>query len=277
MKRSIELSGKSQSTLMNYARCLSTMALHFKCNPLELDDEQILDYLHHLTKQSKSPSLSYFKHTLYGLRFAYRVEGMEPRLITLPSLKLPKKLPVVLSFNEVKLLLRTPKLLKHRMVLVMLYGCGLRRSELINIKLEDVDFDRRMLHIREGKGKKDRYVPLGENLIIGLKKYLESERPITWLFNGKNTEGVLQQFSNTGVQWIVRETAKSSKIRKHITSHILRHTYATHLLEMGLDIMTLKNLLGHTDIRTTLIYLHVSNLGRSIAFSPMDRLYKIKS
>jgi len=111
------------------------------------------------------------------------VEGMKSRLITLPSLKLPKKLPVVLSFNEVKLLLRTPKLLKHRMVL-MLYGCGLRRSELINIRLEDVDFDRRMLHIREGK--KDRYVPLGENLIIGLKKYLKSERPITWLFNGKN-------------------------------------------------------------------------------------------
>jgi len=277
MKRSIDLSGKSKSTLINYARCLSTMAFYFKCNPLELDDEQILDYLHHLTKQSKTPSSSYFKHILYGLRFAYKVEGMEPRLITLPSLKQPKKLPVVLSFNEVKLLLKTPKLLKHRMVLAMLYGCGLRRSELMNIKLVDIDFDRSMLHIREGKGKKDRYVPLGENLIIGLKKYLESERPVTWLFNGKNKEGVLQKFSETGVQWIVRETAKSSGISKHITSHILRHTYATHLLEMGLDIMTLRDLLGHTDIRTTLIYLHVSNLGRGIAFSPMDRLYKIKS
>lgn len=276
MKRSIELSGKSESTLTNYARCLSTMALHFQCSPLELDDEQILDYLHHLKTQSKTPSSSYFKHTLYGLRFAYKVEGMEPRLIALPSLKQPKKLPVILNFNEVKLLLKTPQLLKHRMVLAMLYGCGLRRFELLNIKLEDVDLDRRMLHIREGKGKKDRYVPLGENLVIGLQKYLEAERPVTWLFNGKNANGELQQFSETGVQWIVREATKRSGIRKHVTSHILRHTYATHLLEMGLDIMTLKDLLGHTDIQTTLIYLHVSNLGRGIAFSPMDKLYKVK-
>jgi len=224
MKRSIELSGKSKSTLVNYARCLSTMALYFKCSPLELDDEQILDYLHYLTKQSKTPSSSYFKHTLYGLRFAYKVEGMEPRLIALPSLKQPKRLPVVLNFNEVKLLLKTPKLLKHRMVLAMLYGCGLRRSELMNIKLVDIDFDRSMLHIREGKGKKDRYVPLGENLIIGLKKYLEAERPVTWLFNGKEASG---KYSVKGLSWIMRENLKKTSITKDVNLHSLRHSYAT--------------------------------------------------
>lgn len=277
MKRSIELSGKSESTLINYARCLSTMALHFKCSPLELDDEQILDYLHHLKTQSKTPSSSYFKHTLYGLRFAYKVEGLEPRLITLPSLKHSKKLPVVLSLSEVRLFLKTPQLLKHRMVLAMLYGCGLRRFELLNIKLEDIDLDRKMLHIREGKGRKDRYVPLGENLCIGLKKYLKAELPIKWLFNGKIPSGTSQQFSETGVQWIIKQTRKHSGISKHVTSHVLRHTYATHLLEMGMDIITLKELLGHTDIQTTLIYLHVSNLGRGAAFSPMDKLYKTKS
>lgn len=277
MRRSIELSGKSESTLINYARCLSTLALHFKCSPLELDDEQILDYLHSLKTEGKMPSSSYFKHTLYGLRFAYRVAGLEPRLIALPSLKHSKKLPVVLNLDEMKLLLKTPQLLKHRMVIAMIYGCGLRRSELLNIKLEDVDFERKMLHIREGKGKKDRYVPLGNNLVIGLKKYLESERPLKWLFNGKDENGCSQKFSETGVQWIIREAAKRSGITKHVTSHVLRHTYATHLLEMGLDIMSLKDLLGHTDIRTTLIYLHVSNLGRGIAFSPMDKLYKVQA
>ena len=253
------------------------MALHFKCCPTELDEEQVLDYLHYLKTKSKTPSSSYFKHTLYGLRFAYRISGMEPHMAALPSLKEPKKLPVVLSESEVKLLLRTPTLLKHRMVLAMLYGCGLRRFELLNLRIEDADLDRKMLHIREGKGKKDRYVPLGENLVKGLRKYLASERPITWLFNGVHRDKNMLQFSETGVQWIVREANKRSGIRKHITSHVLRHTYATHLLEMGMDIMTLKDLLGHTDIQTTLIYLHVSNLGRSAAFSPMDRLYKVKS
>jgi integrase/recombinase XerD len=131
-----------------------------------------------------------------------------------------------------------------------------------------------MLHIREGKGRKDRYVPLGEHLSRGLQSYIRAERPYVWLFNGKTNTGILQQFSETGVQWVIKEAAKKSGIKKHVTSHVLRHTYATHLLEMGLDIMTLKDLLGHADIQTTLVYLHVAQLGRDRAFNPLDRLYK---
>jgi len=249
------------------------MALHFNCSPLELDEEQVLDYLHYLKTQSKTPSSSYFKHTVYGLSFAYKVMGVDKKGISLPALKFPKKLPVVLSKQEVKRLLSIPRLLKHRLVIAMLYGCGLRRFELLNIKLQDVDLDRKMLHIREGKGRKDRYVPIGELLSRGLKTYLEAERPYVWLFNGKDNTGQLQRFSETGVQWIIKEASKKSDIKKHVTSHVLRHTYATHLLEMGLDIMTLKDLLGHSDIKTTLIYLHIAQLGRERAFNPMDKLY----
>ena len=158
----------------------------------------------------------------------------------------------------------------------MLYGCGLRRFELLNIKLPDLDFDRQMLHIREGKGRKDRYVPLGDHLCRGLKIYISLERPYIWLFNGKNNTGHLQQFSETGVQWVIKEASKKSGIKKHVTSHVLRHTYATHLLEMGMDIITLKELLGHTDIRTTMIYLHVAHLGRLRSFNPLDKLYSKK-
>jgi len=244
------------------------MALHFNCSPPGLDEEQVLDYLHYLKTQSKTPSPSYFKHTVYGLRFAYKVMGVDRKNVFLPSLKFPKKLPVVLSNQEVKRLLKTPQLLKHRLILSMLYGCGLRRFELLNIKLQDIDLDRKMLHIREGKGRKDRYVPLGKHLVRGLKTYIGAEHPYIWLFNGKNNLGQLQQFSETGVQWVVKEAAKKSGIRKHVTSHVLRHTYATHLLEMGLDIMTLKDLLGHSDINTTLVYLHIAQLGRGRAFNP---------
>jgi len=276
LQRNIELSGKSKSTLTNYGRCLATMALHFGCSPLELDEEQVLDYLHYLKTQSKTPSSSYFKHTVYGLSFAYKVMGIDRKGISLPSLKFPKKLPVVLSKNEVRLLLKTPQLLKHRIVLAMLYGCGLRRFELLNIKLQDVDLDRKMLHVREGKGRKDRYVPIGYHLARGLETYLNVERPYVWLFNGKDNTGQLQRFSETGVQWVVKEAAKRAGIKKHVTSHVLRHTYATHLLEMGLDIMTLKDLLGHSDIKTTLVYLHIAQLGRGRAFNPIDRLYPDK-
>lgn len=250
------------------------MALHFGCSPVEPDEEQVLDYLQHLKGQSKSPSGSYFKHTVYGLSLAYKVMGVEDKRVSLPSMKFPRKLPVVLSYSEVKRLLKAPQLLRHRLILAMLYGCGLRRFELLNIKLADVDTERRMLHIREGKGGKDRYVPLGEHLCRGLKSYLQAERPYIWLFNGKTNTGQLQQFSETGVQWVIRQAAKKAGISKHVTSHVLRHTYATHLLEMGLDIMTLKELLGHVDIQTTLVYLHVAQLGRDRAFNPLDKLYQ---
>jgi len=200
--------------------------------------------------------------------------GLDSQGISLPSIKSPKKLPVVLSHDEVKRLLNTPALLRHRLILAMLYGCGLRRFELLNIKLQDVDLDRAMLHIREGKGRKDRYVPLGIHLSRGLQTYIGSEHPYVWLFNGKDSTGQLQQFSSTGVQWVIKQTAKRANIKKHVTSHVIRHTYATHLLEMGLDIMTLKELLGHSDIQSTLVYLHIAQLGRERAFNPIDKLYR---
>ncbi len=138
-----------------------------------------------------------------------------------------------------------------------------------------MDLDREMLHIRQGKGRKDRYVPLGDLLSHGLKTYLDTEHPYVWLFNGKNKNGQLQRFSETGVQWIIKETRKRAGIKKHITSHILRHTYATHLLEMGMDIMSLKEALGHVDIQT-LIYLHIAQMGRERIFCPLDKLYPAK-
>ena len=153
------------------------MTLHFKCSPLDLDREQFLDYLHHLKAQNKTPSDSFFKHTVYGLRYLYRVYGLEEHRVALPEIERPKKLPVILSQKEVRLLLKTPKLHKHRLMLALLYGCGLRNFELCNLQVKDVDFDRLQLHIVQGKGRKDRYVPLCELLVRGLRRHLASERP----------------------------------------------------------------------------------------------------
>ena len=273
LRRSIEISGKSQSTLTNYGRCLAAMALHYECCPCKLDEEQVLDYLYYLKTRSNTPSLSYFKHTVYGLRFAYKVLGLKGQEVCLPAIKQNNKLPVVLSVREVMRLLSAPDLLKHRLILALMYGCGLRQFELINLRLPDIDLDRKMLHVRHGKGGKSRYVPLGKLLVRGLRSYLTAETPHIWLFNGRGYNGGLQQLSRSGVQVVIRKATSRAGIIKHVTSHVLRHTYATHLMEMGMDIMTLKDLMGHRDIKTTLLYLHMAQLGRDKAFCPLDKLY----
>jgi site-specific recombinase XerD len=222
-------------------------------------------------KTNTTVSETFFKHTVYGLRFLFPCEGRDARAIQLPVIKRDNKLPVVLSQGEMKVILKTPDLLKHRILLGVLYGCGLRCREARSLLIKDVDFERNVIHVRQGKGRKDRYVPIGENLCRGIKAYLSSEIPHKWLFNGKDKH---EGFSQKGVQWVVREATRKSGIQKQVTVHTLRHTYATHLLEEGLDIVSIKELLGHAHIQTTMVYLHVAQLGRQTAFSPLDRLYQ---
>lgn len=277
------VAGKSESTLRCYCSHMAKLALHFNQVPTEVDPDQINDYLYLVKREHNTPSDSYFKFTVYGLRFAYRVEGMKDKRIELPEIKHEKKLPVILSRQEVKRLLNAPKLLKHKILLALLYGCGLRCFEVRSLKRSDLDFDRSQLHVRNGKGKKDRYVPLSPMLIRGLQSYIEVEQPQTWLFNGKEhpingrSGGDFDsRYSQRGVQWAVRQAVKEAGIIKDVSVHTLRHTYATHLLEEGLDIMTIKDLLGHECIDTTLIYLHVAQSGRVKPFSPLDLLYEKK-
>ena len=172
------------------------------------------------------------------------------------------------------------KLLKHKILIGILYGCGLRCMEVRNLRLCDLDFGRKQLKVVQGKGKKDRYLPLSEHLIRGLKKYIEAEKPDIWLFNGQpeaNRKGgdFDSRYSQKGVQWAVKQAAKVAAIKKDINVHTLRHTYATHCLEDGMDIMTLKEMLGHESIETTLVYLHVAQSGRIKPFSPLDILFDV--
>jgi integrase/recombinase XerD len=279
MQQRMSIAGNSPSTLKNYSHHLAKMALHFGQLPTELDEDQINDYLYLMQQEHKTPSESYFKFTVYGLRYAFRISGLQQARVALPSIRREKKLPVVLSRDEVKRLIKAPSLLKHRVLIGLLYGCGLRCFEVRNLKLDDLDFDRKVLHVKKGKGKKDRYVPLCDLLIKGLKDYLASECPDGWVFNGKQpVEGRVggafdSRYSQKGVQWAVNEARKAAGILKPMTVHTLRHTYATHLLEEGLDIMSIKDLLGHECIDTTLVYLHVAQNGRVKPFSPLERLY----
>ncbi len=267
LEKKILITGKSMSTLNNYMRCVAHLSLHYQVLPTKLTHDQIEDYLYILKK--KGAAESFFKHTVYGLRFLFRVVGLPDRAIKLPALKNNLKLPVVLSQNEVQELLQAPILLKHRVMIAMLYGCGLRCQELRKLKIQDVDFERNMIHIRQSKGKKDRYVPMGSVLMNEIKSYLMQDKPVRWLFNGKDYNG----YSPQGVQRAIREAHRKTSIQKRITPHTLRHTYATHLLEQGLDIVSIKELLGHSFIQTTMIYLHVVMMNNKVVFSPLDTLF----
>lgn len=150
--------------------------------------------------------------------------------------------------------------------------------EVRNIRLEDLDFDRKTLHVVQGKGGKDRLVPLSVHLIRGLQTYIAAEHPQDYLFGGKPDGGgggdFDSRYSQKGVQWAVKETAKRAGILKTVSVHTLRHTFATHLLEDGMDILTLQRLLGHENIETTMEYLHIAQYGASNSFSPLDTLFE---
>jgi len=267
----VELRGQSKSTLGNYIRRIALISLHFNRLPHQIEEDEINDYLVGLARDPKSPSRSSFKHMVYGLRYYYRLLGMNKKAIALPSLKRDTKLPVILNRSELKELFSAPQLLKHRVVLSLIYSAGLRGREVINLKLSDIDFERKTIHIRQSKYKKDRIVPLSPTMAVGLKKYLRAEHPQHWLFNGKT---IGNQYSVMGLSWIMRESLKKTNITKEVSLHSLRHSYATHLLEEGLNIVSLKELLGHADITTTMIYLHVAQCELVKPHSPFDSLYK---
>ena len=253
------------------------MALHFNCVPTELDPEQVKDYLYELQQRSKTLSQTYFKHTVYGLRFLLKTEGLSYEHLHLPAIAKTKKLPVVLSKQEVWQMLTTAKLLKHKILIGLIYGCGLRCMEVRNIQLKHLDFDRKQLHVVQGKGNKDRLLPLSDHIIRGIKKFILIENPTQFLFTGiadQADNDVDSRYSQRGVQWVVKKIAKQAGILKEVHTHTLRHSYATHLLEDGLNIVSLQNLLGHKNIETTMEYLHLCELNDKNVFSPLDTLFK---
>jgi integrase/recombinase XerD len=272
LERRMHTQRRSDSTMKNYARHIAQIALHYNCLPTVLEVDQIEDYLEGLILKG-SPSESYFKHTVYGLRYLFRLEGLNDKRIELPNIKHDKKLPIVLGRDEVKLMMKAAHLLKHKILLGLLYGCGLRCGEVRSIRLRDIDMSRGMLLVRKIKGNCDRYVPIGLLLIKGLRQYIESSGITDYLFTGVTDFD--SRYSQRGVQWVIKTLSKKAGIKKEINTHTLRHTYATHLLEDGLDIVSIKELLGHANIETTMVYLHIAKTGRKVPFSPLDRLYKL--
>ena len=180
-----------------------------------------------------------------------------------------KRLPVVLSLEEVSRFLDELKNLKHHTLISLMYGCGLRIGEVLNLKIAEIDSKRMSIHIKQGKGKKDRIVPLPSSLLEQLRLYYKIYRPKHFLFEGTSPK---TPYSTTSVRHIIKRTCKLAKIKKRVTPHTFRHSYATHLYEQGINLRSIQVLLGHNNSKTTEIYTHISNAHINNTPSPLDSL-----
>jgi site-specific recombinase XerD len=265
----ITIKSYSPSTVFSYSRCIAQISLYCKKSPLDLDPDEINSYLYAM-KNDKDLSETFFKHTVYGLRFFYRIYDLDERAIRLPSMKNNRKLPSVFSQEELRRLFKAPQRLKQRVLLSLIYSAGLRVSEVCKLKITDIDFDRKQIHVRESKNNKSRYVVLSAYIAAGLRQYIKGSKPKEFLFNGREKGSPL---GHSAVQQSFRLAMKKSGILKEACVHTLRHSFATHLLEQGVDIVSIKEQLGHAHIQTTMMYLHVAQLERSQVHSPFDKLY----
>jgi site-specific recombinase XerD len=262
----------SKSTIVNYSRNLAHLALHFGRVPHEVSVDEINSYLYRLTVHENF-SVSFFKQTVFGLRYWFRLFDLEDKALQMPVIKKETVLPTVLSKEECKELFKASRSFKHRFLLAFAYSGGLRMNEIRHLKITDVDLHRKQIHIRQGKGKKDRYVILSDFIAQKLPQYLADVKPQVYLFEGQTPAYVMGERS---IQYVINEALKKTDIKKDVSMHTLRHSYATHLLEDGVDIYSIQRLLGHSDIRTTIVYLHVAQVVPKQAHSPLDTLYGFK-
>jgi len=234
----ITINQSSKSLITNYGRSIAAIALHFNRVPHEVSVEEINSYLYRMTVHEKQ-SISYFKQAVYGLRHWYRLFGMEEKAIQMPSIKKEEKLPVVLSKQECKALFKAPRLLKHKYLLAFAYGGGFRMNEIRLLKIADVDLHRKQVHIRQGKGKKDRYVVLSNLLAQKFEYYLKTVKPQVYLFEGQTP---CEPMGERSVQYVINEALQKTNIKKQVSMHTLRHSFATHLMEDGIDIHSIQHL-----------------------------------
>ena len=259
----------SKSLVTNYGRNIAHLALHFGRLPHEVSIEEINTYLYRKSVHEKLSS-SYFKQTVFGMRFWFRLFSKDGHSLLLPVIKKEKKLPVVLSKEECRTLFKAPRTLKHRFLLAFACSAGLRMNELRHIRISDVDTDRMQVRVRQGKGKKDRYVILSKFIKERLSHYQKEVNPQVYLFEGQTPGEVMGERS---IQYVIGEALQKTNIRKQVLMHTLRHSFATHLLEDGVDIYTIQHLPGHVRLETTLVYLHVAQVIPKVGRSPLDSLY----
>ena len=260
----------SPNTVAAYVGAVASFAKFTGRSPETLDREDVRRYLLQLVKEKRCAWPTFNIH-LCALRFFYQqVLGRELFLAGIRCPKEQKRLPVVLSFDEVQRILQAINDQKHQTILTTIYATGLRVSEVLALKVSDIDSGRMVIRVQLGKGQKDRDVPLSPRLLEILRDYWQAYRPTDWLFPGRDARSPLRKGT---LNRICRQVREKLALGKPLAPHILRHTYATHLLEAGTDLRSIQELLGHRNLKTTAIYTHVSQARLESTPSPLDLLH----
>jgi integrase/recombinase XerD len=262
----------SSETTRAYLFAVKDFAGYFGKRPDQLGQEHLRQYQLHLLNDRKL-AVETIVGRISALRFFFvKVLRRPYREIDLVYPKRPERLPVVLSEQEVARLIESAITSYHRVILMTLYGTGLRREELCRLKVTDIDSQRMVVHVRQGKGNKDRDVTLSPRLLEVLRAYWKWRKPKTYLFPSLYRKRPEQPIDSKTVWHAVREAARRAGIKKKVSPHLLRHSWATHLLERGTDLRTIQVLLGHVDLEATTIYLHLSQHHMQALNNPIDAL-----
>ncbi len=263
-RKELEIRNYSESTIKSYTNSVIQFNRWNKGNML-LSKQLLIEYVEFSTNKQKS--YSYIKNSITAVcLYSELILGKKIKNNLLRNIKRKKKLPNVMSIDEIKQVVNSISNIKHKTAISIIYSCGLRISECINIKISDIDSGRLMIKIRGAKGKKDRYIPVSSKMLCMLRNYYKEYKPKDYLFQGKNSN----QYSPRNIQIVLKKALKLCGINKNITVHSLRHSFATHLVEQGINISIIKELLGHKDIRTTQIYTHISSIKLSQIKNPFD-------
>ncbi len=259
----------SENTKKSYLQAVTGLAKYYHRSPDQLSAQEVQRYLLYLSQERQLTwaSCNTIRH---GLRFFYQVTLNWPTTqFYLPCAKEPSKLPQILSHEELVRLFTVTTNRKHRALLMTTYAAGLRASEVTRLRVTDIDSARRCIRIDQGKGRKDRYVPLAPRLLAQLRDYWREQRPPQWLFPGTLID---RPMSRDGAWHIYVKARDKAGITKSGGLHLLRHCFATHLLEAGTELVVIQRLMGHTSIRSTLRYLHLAQAHTAATTSPLELL-----
>jgi site-specific recombinase XerD len=272
MKADLFLKRYSPHTIRAYLHCIRNFAKYFMRPPAEMGETEVRQFILHLAQERKVSASVHTTHVT-ALKFLYRITLRRPEVVQhLPYPKRPKTLPNVLTLQEVLALFRAIQSAKYKAILALAYGAGLRISEVCTLKPTDIDSRRMLIHVRRGKGNRDRYVLLGETMLTLLREYYQTaRRKGDYLFPGQKPQNPL---TPAAIRKVLIKVAVKAGLSKKITPHTLRHSFATHLLETGYDLRIVQTLLGHASIQTTQRYTHITDRLLSLTRSPLDLIQK---
>lgn len=270
MREYLKLRGLSDNTQICYVRAVRQFSRYFNDSPDNLNVNHIKEYLLHLLDMNRATNTIDVTHA--ALKFLYQTVLKKPwEIDTIPHLKRRKRLPVILNREEIEAVLAAPTNLKHRAILTIAYSAGLRTSEIAHLKVSDIDSSRMQIRIENSKGAKDRYTILSEKALQTLRVYWKAYRPSHWLFPNRHRDVPM---TYKAIDYIFKRYKKQAGITKPVSVHSLRHSFATHLLENGVDLHHIQLLLGHRHPETTTVYLHVRRVDLQMIKSPLDFINK---